>query len=121
MSKIKHGQAKRNQQTKEYVCWMSIKQRCLNPNSQAFANYGGLGITICNKWKDDFEVFLSDVGYAPCSSASLDRIDNTKGYEPDNVRWVIDQSIQNIGNDAALLELKNKVIQLCQKFPLYQH
>lgn len=95
MGKIKHGQAKKDRETKEYICWISIKQRCLNPNSQAHQNYGGAGITICDKWKDNFEAFLSDVGNAPCSSASLDRIDNNKGYEPDNVRWV-NHSVQSV-------------------------
>ena len=87
--------------TKEYKCWAAIKQRCYNPSNKAYVNYGERGITMCNEWKDDFEAFYNYVGKAPCSSASIDRIDNNGKYEPGNVRWVANQSIQCINKRTA--------------------
>lgn len=78
---------------KEYSIWNSIKQRCTNPNNKGFKNYGGRGITICDKWRASFVDFLADVGQKPFDGATLDRIDNNKGYEPGNVRWA-DRYIQ---------------------------
>jgi hypothetical protein len=62
-----------------------MKQRCVNPKDQGFANYGGRGIALCDRWHR-FENFLEDMGEAP-AGLSIDRIDNDCGYEPGNCRW----------------------------------
>lgn len=82
------------ERSKEYRCWLHIKGRCLNPANAAFHNYGARGITVSVLWKNDFEVFLRDVGYAPSPDMTLERIDNDKGYEPGNVVWA-DRKTQN--------------------------
>jgi hypothetical protein len=64
-----------------------MRQRCLNPRSPAFANYGERGILIYPPWIDSFETFLADVGPRPSGMYSLDRIDVNGHYEPGNVRW----------------------------------
>jgi hypothetical protein len=69
-----------------YKIWGNIKQRCTNPEHPRYADYGGRGITMCERWLN-FEAFFADVGERP-SDLTLDRIDNNKGYEPNNVRWV---------------------------------
>jgi hypothetical protein len=69
-----------------YKIWSNIKQRCTNPDNPRFADYGGRGITLCNRWHD-FNAFYADVGDRP-NDLTLDRIDNDKGYEPNNVRWI---------------------------------
>lgn len=75
--------------TKEYKIWDGMMQRCNNPNSKAYPDYGGRGIKVCDRWEDP-ENFCKDVitsiGHRP-DGMSLDRIDNSKGYEPGNVRW----------------------------------
>ena len=73
--------------TKVYTCWEGIKQRCCNPKTKAYKDYGGRGIQMCERWKNSFEMFLADVGEPPTSHHSIDRIDNDGNYEPGNVRW----------------------------------
>jgi hypothetical protein len=72
----------------EYKVWGSIIQRCTNPTAQAFQDYGGRGIRICDEWLNSFEAFIAHVGRRPGPEYEIDRINNDGHYEPGNVRWV---------------------------------
>lgn len=72
--------------TKVHKCWAAMVSRCLTPTSQAYANYGGRGITVAEEWLL-FENFYADMGEPPAKEFSIDRLDNEKGYSKDNCAW----------------------------------
>lgn len=77
----KHGMCK----SKTYKTWEMMIQRG-REDSKSFKNYRDKGISVCDRWKEDFGNFLEDMGERP-EGASLDRKDNTKGYNKENCRW----------------------------------
>jgi hypothetical protein len=72
--------------TKEHRIWSGMKDRCYNSKSPYYHNYGGRGIRVCFRWRDDFLQFLADMRFCP-PECSLDRVDNDGDYAPANCRW----------------------------------
>ncbi len=80
----KHGQTG----TRLYRIWQQMKRRCLSQNNHAYTRYGGRGITVCDEWLHNYSAFYEWAmanGYR--DDLSIDRVDNDKGYSPDNCRW----------------------------------
>lgn len=105
--------------TPEYRAWQTMRLRCLNPSNRAYPAYGGRGIAVCDRWRDDFEAFLADVGPKPSPRHEIDRIDNNRGYEPGNCRWVTRS--QNDRNRRSTLWVeyrgeRRRLIDLCEQF-----
>lgn len=85
---ITHGATVGGKRTPEYQAYVRMIQRCYNPNVERYPNYGGRGITVCDRWLKSFENFLEDMGERPSPSHSLDRYPDVNGnYEPSNCRW----------------------------------
>jgi hypothetical protein len=103
--------------------WRGIIQRCTNPNSPSYYNYGGRGITICERWLDPWafaEDILSEIGPRPEGTDkrgralySFDRIDNERGYEPGNVRWATRS--EQIKNQRKVSQLTQDVLRLTRE------
>lgn len=90
----KHGHCRRIFRTPEYIAWRSMKSRCYRKKDLRFADYGGRGIRVCQRWLASFDNFLADMGLRPKGTAhrgrsefSLDRINSNGNYEPTNCRW----------------------------------
>jgi hypothetical protein len=108
-----HGESWRSRRTPEYEAWKGMIQRCYNLNYHGYKNWGGRGIKVCQRWRDSYEVFLSDVGRKPSKDHSLDRIDNEGDYEPGNVRWVTwDVQAQNRRQGWALTKEEKRILLL---------
>jgi len=99
--------------TREYSSWYSMKDRCLNTHSDKYSYYGGRGITICQEWVESFEQFYSDMGSRP-EGMSIERIDNDKGYYPENCKWATLAEQANNKRNNVILELDGLVQTVAQ-------
>ena len=88
---LKHGHRSSGKTTYLYKAWENVKQRTTNTNHPRFKDWGGRGVTMFAPWLDSFMPFalyvLNALGERPSAKHSLDRIDNSLGYVPGNMRW----------------------------------
>ena len=104
-----HGMSR----TPTHISWRSMMNRCANPKTPGFSNYGGRGIKVCERWLK-FENFLTDMGVRPLGT-TLDRKDNNGGYDPDNCRWTTPKEQQN-NNSYCRIVTANGISQNVQQW-----
>jgi hypothetical protein len=100
--------------TRQYNIWQGMLQRCYNYNGKNYCYYGGKGIRVCNEWHD-FKTFYNwsiQNGYA--DDLTLDRVDATKDYCPNNCRWADKHSQTNNRGNTILVEIDGEKLPLCE-------
>lgn len=89
----------------EYKSWSAMISRCYCAKNPSYKNYGGRGIVVCNRWRvgesglSGFDCFISDMGLKPGPEYSLDRIDGSLPYSPENCKWSTQKTQQNNRRD----------------------
>lgn len=86
-AKMKHGHTVGKKNSPEYGVWLAMRRRCYSPKHQAYPWYGGRGIKVCDRWKNNFSAFLADMGPRP-TNLEIDRINYDGDYSPTNCHWV---------------------------------
>jgi hypothetical protein len=116
--KCKHG----GSYLPEYRAWQTMRLRCLNPKNPAYHAYGGRGITIAPEWIDDFRAFFAHIGPKPSQRHEIDRIENDRGYEPGNVRWVTRSENNRNRRSTTWVTYRGerrRLIDLCEQFDIW--
>lgn len=70
-----------------YGCWQSMKSRCYTPKRKDWCYYGGAGITVCERWLESFDNFITDMGPRPSLKHTISRYGDVGNYEPGNCEW----------------------------------
>ena len=83
-----------------YHTWMGMIARCENPNNASYKNYGGRGLSVCDRWRHSFEKFVEDMGPKP-NGYTIERVDNDEGYNPTNCIWDTRKNQNNNRRDKA--------------------
>ena len=100
--------------TRLYIIWVDMCRRCENPKTSSFSHYGGRGITVCQEWHDftAFRAWAYTHGYS--KFLTIDRIDNAKGYSPENCRWATVKVQENNRRNNTVLAFRGEVHTLSQ-------
>ena len=100
--KLTHGHAKSSGESVEYQTWKRMISRCTNEKNKNYADYGGRGIVVCERWKI-FQNFLDDIGKRP-EGFSIERIDVNGNYDPSNCKWISKNRQATNRRDSVLTE-----------------
>lgn len=96
-----------------YGVWCNMMQRCNNPNSTEYRNYGARGIKVCSAWSD-FSQFEKDMGQRPSTHHTIERRDNSRGYEPGNCVWATRQQQARNKRNNRLVDLDGRKVTLAE-------
>jgi hypothetical protein len=105
----KHGK----RHSRVYTIYGQMRSRCYNSKSISYQGYGARGITVCDRWLESFENFYADMGDPP-EGFSIDRIDNDKGYSPDNCRWADAKTQANNRRSSRILTYNGTSLTVAQ-------
>lgn len=110
-----HGQT----HSKAYRAWRAMKYRCLNQRCSCYHNYGGRGITVCERWLNSFENFFADMGLPP-RGLQLERKNNDGNYEPGNCVWATCREQSNNRRRTVLLEYHGDIKPITEWADLFR-
>lgn len=103
----RHGDCVGGRVSSENHTWQQMRRRCQNPTHPRYADYGGRGIGVCERWAS-FENFLADMGRRPSPTHTLDRINNDGNYEPSNCRWATKREQTLNSRHARMIEFNGR-------------
>ena len=98
---------------RERKAWENMIKRCTDPTDIGYANYGGRGVSVCERWLDSFKAFAEDMGRAPIGG-TIDRIENDLGYSPENCKWSSKKEQANNRRNNRLLTYNGKTQTVSQ-------
>jgi len=102
-----------------YKCWIGAKSRCYNKTDKDYGRYGGRGILVCRRWKNNFSNFYKDMGDKPDNKHSIDRIDVNGNYCKKNCRWAtsVEQNNNKANNRHIIIFGVNMTLaECCRKY-----
>lgn len=98
----------------EYNSWRAMIRRCYLTSQPGYANYGGRGIVVCERWLNSFRTFRSDIGLRPSSEHTVDRINVNGNYEPSNCRWATRAEQNSNRRDNVMLSVNGETASLAE-------
>lgn len=108
MGKFVHGEgSSRTARSPEYRTWKNMKSRCYNCKMPQFKDWGGRGIKVCRRWKNNYAAFLRDMGRRPGPDYEIHRINNDGNYEPSNCIWLHQSQNKKFKRNTVLLTLND--------------
>lgn len=110
---IKHGAARRGKKTNLYNVWCAMIRRCHAETDPAFDDYGGRGVKVCDRWRNDFSAFLADMG-DPKPGQSIERDDLNGDYKPENCRWASRLEQNNNQRSNLMIDSANGLMTLAE-------